>query len=73
MNYVFLSGLLRFYPGSDSTSALIVLSRKPAAAGFWTVPATGKPFHILTPIEGVLSIAVLIACYSYIDYAARKR
>jgi hypothetical protein len=67
------SGLMQFYPGAKSVGALIDLSRKSASAGFWTVPAVGKLYHILTPTEGLLSIAALIGCYSYMDYAAKKR
>jgi len=71
--FLHMSGLMQFYPGAKSVAALIVLSRKPASAGFWTVPTVGKLFHILTPTEGILSIAALIGCYSYMDYAAKKR
>ena len=71
--FLYISGLLQFYPGPNSASALIVLSRKAAATGFWTVPTVGKPFHVLAPIEGILSIAALILCYSYMDYVVKKR
>jgi len=64
---LYVTGLLKFYPGAEASGALIVLSRIPAQAGFWIEPAVGKTFHILSPLEGVISAAVLLACYSLLD------
>jgi hypothetical protein len=61
-------GLLKFYPGPEASGALIVLSRIPAPATFWIQPTIGNTFHILSPLEGVISAAVIMACYSFMDH-----
>lgn len=68
---LYATGLLRFYPGPDAMDALIVLSRVPAQAGFWVEPAVGKTYHILSPLEGVVLAAVIMACYSLLDRFSR--
>jgi hypothetical protein len=64
---LYAAGLLKLYPGPEAAGALIVLSRIPAPATFWIEPAVGKSFHILSPLEGVIAAATLIACYSLLD------
>jgi VanZ family protein len=67
------SGLLQLYPEAGASSAPITLSRKPAPEKFWTVPKRGKTFHILTPLEGIISAAALIGCYASMDRCFAKR
>ena len=64
---LYVTGLLRFYPSPEASGALIVLSRIPAQAKFWIEPKVGNTFHILSPLEGVVSAAVIMACYSFLD------
>jgi hypothetical protein len=64
---LYVTGLLKFYPGPEASGALIVLSRIPAPATFWIEPKVGNTFHILSPLEGVVSAAVIMACYSFLD------
>jgi hypothetical protein len=70
---LYAAGTLRFYPQANAPNALIVLSRIPAPTQFWTIPTHGKPFHIFHPVEGMFVSAILIACYSLMDYSLRSR
>lgn len=70
---LYAAGILRFYPEVNAPNALIVLSRLPAPTQFWTIPTHGKPFHIFHPIEGMFFSAILIACYSLMDYSLKSR
>lgn len=65
--FLYMTGLLRFYKEADVSTALIVLSRKPAPIDFLTIPAVGKPFHILHPVEGIIMASVLTAGYFLMD------
>jgi hypothetical protein len=69
---LYAAGILRFYPDANAPNALIVLSRIPAPTQFWTIPTHGKPFHILHPVEGIFVSAILIACYSLMDYSLKS-
>jgi VanZ family protein len=64
---LYVLGLLTFYPGPKASGALIILSRVPAPTTFWTMPTIGNTFHTLSPLEGVISTAIIIACYSVLD------
>jgi len=70
---LYAAGILRFYPEANAPNALIVLSRIPAPTQFWTIPTHGKPFHIFHPVEGMFVSAILIACYSLMDYSVKSR
>jgi hypothetical protein len=70
---LYAGSILRFYPEVNAPNARIVLSRIPAPTQFWIIPTYGKPFHIFHPIEGMLISAVLIACYSMMDYSLKSR
>jgi hypothetical protein len=70
---LYAAGTLRFYPEANAPNTLIVLSRIPAPTQFWTIPTHGKPFHIFHPVEGMFVSAILIACYSLMDYSLRSR
>jgi VanZ family protein len=69
----YAAGILRFYPEANSMNALIVLSRIPAQTQFWTIPTYGKLFHICPPVEGMILLAILLACYSLMDYTIGSR
>jgi VanZ family protein len=64
---LYVTGLLKFYPGPEASGALIVLSRIPAPATFWIEPTVGNTFHILSPLAGVISAAFIMVCYSILD------
>jgi VanZ family protein len=64
---LYVAGLLKIYPGPEAADALIILSRIPAPAKFWTESTVGNNFHILSPLEGVVSTAIIMACYSILD------
>lgn len=70
---LYSTGLLQLYPEAGASSAPITLSRKPAPPGFWTEPKRGKTFHILNPLEGIVSAAALIGCYASMDRCFAKR
>jgi VanZ family protein len=70
---LYASGILRFYPEVSAPKALIVLSGQPAPTQFWTILNLGKPYHQLHPIEGIFFSALLIACYSLMDYVLKTR
>jgi VanZ family protein len=70
---LYATGILRFYPEANAPNALIVLSRIPAQTHFWVIPTVGKPFHIFHPVEGIFFSAILIACYSLLDYGLEAR
>ena len=69
----YMSGLLPLYPEAGASSASITLSRKPVATSFWTEPKRGKAFHILNPLEGIVSATALIGCYASMDRCFAKR
>ena len=70
---LYAAGILRLYPDANAPNALIVLSTIPVPTQFWTVPAHGKPFHIFHPVEGMFFSAILITCYSLLDYSLKSR
>jgi hypothetical protein len=72
---LYVTGLLRFHPDPEAAGVLILLSRTPAPPSFWIVPSIGNTFHVLSPLEGVISAAVIMACYSLMDRLspAKKR
>ncbi len=70
---LYMTGLLKFYPSPEAADVPLVLSRIPAATTFWTEPKFGKPFHILNPLEGVISAGILMACYLLWDHLAATR
>ena len=70
---LYAAGILRFYPDPSAAEPPILLSRIPAQTQFWTIPTYGKPFHIFHPVEGIIFSAILIACYSLMDYNLRSR
>jgi hypothetical protein len=66
---LYLTEFLQLYPNSHASRAIILLSRSPRPPGFWkTETWASKPFHILHPVEGILLIAALVACYVVLDY-----
>lgn len=71
--FSYAAGLLQLYPEAGASGIPVTLSRKPAPEKFWTVPKQGKPFHILTPLEGIISAAVLTGCYASMDRWFTKR
>jgi hypothetical protein len=70
---LYAAGILRLYPDANAPNALIVLSTIPAPTQFWTIPTYGKPFHTFHPVEGLFFSAILIACYSFMDYGLKSR
>jgi VanZ family protein len=70
---LYAAGLFRFYSGANTLNTLIVLSRIPASTRFWEIPAYGKPFHICSPLEGMMLSVLLIACYGLMDYTVRAK
>jgi hypothetical protein len=70
---LYAAGILRFYPDPNAADAPILLSRIPAPTQFWTIPTHGKPFHIFHPVEGIIFSAILIVCYSLMDYNLKSR
>jgi VanZ family protein len=69
-----MTGHLQLYPEAGASGTpFILMSRKPAATSFWTEPKRGKAFHILTPLEGIISAAALIGCYASMDRCFAKR
>ena len=70
---LYAAGILRFYPDANAPNALIVLSRLPAPTQFWEIPSRGKPFHIFHPVEAMFFSAILIGCYSLMDYSLKSR
>lgn len=65
--FLYTAGLLRSYTEEGQTGALIVLRRTPAATQFWTIPRTSKPFHVVSPLEGMIISAFLAASYTLMD------
>ena len=70
---LYAAGILRFSPDAKAPTALIVLSSQPPPTQFWTFLTRGKPYHQLHPIVGIFFSAVLIGCYSLMDYVLKKR
>jgi len=70
--FLYSAGFLRSYPGEDAKGALIVLSRKPASKEFWTIPQKSKPYHAVSPLEGMITLAFLAASYSLMDKRSSK-
>lgn len=70
---LYAAGILRLYPETNPPQALIVLRSQPTPTQFWTILTLGKSYHQLHPIEGIVVWAVLIACYSLIDYTLKSR
>lgn len=64
---LYMTGMMRFYPGADVSGATILLSRIPESTQFWTITKYGKPFHILNWCEGLFFAAISILSYSLID------
>jgi VanZ family protein len=69
---LYAAGILRFSPDANTPNALIVLRSQPPPTQFWTVLGRGKPYHQLHPIGGIFFSAVLIGCYSLMDYVLKK-
>lgn len=69
--FLYFKGILSLRAGADSR-ALIVLNNNPLPDKFWISFAWGKTYHILTPVEGVIVAAALIACYAVMDYIIRS-
>lgn len=67
-----LSGLLAVDAASDA-SAWAVLRREgsPNPRSFWIKPEWGRSYHILSPVEGVLTTVLLMAFYLPLDFMAR--
>lgn len=70
---LYAAGILRFYPEANAPKALIVLNSQPPPTQFWTILNLGKSYHQLHPIEGIFFSALLIACYSLMDYGLETR
>ncbi|MEE8423730.1 MAG: VanZ family protein, partial [Thermodesulfobacteriota bacterium] len=70
---LYISGHLQLYPGANSSTVLILLSRTPPPTDFWIRLDWGKTYHILYPVEGVVLTGLLIGFYSLIDYRIRSR
>ncbi len=70
---LYAAGILTFYPDANPLKALIVLNSQPPPKQFWTMVTVGKPYHELHPIEGIFFSAILIACYSLMDYVSGTR
>jgi len=66
-------GILRFYPEANAPNSPILLSMVPPPTRFWEIPTLGKPFHIFHPVEGMVFSAILIVCYSLMDYNLKSR
>jgi hypothetical protein len=70
---LYAAGILRFYPEANCPNSPILLSMVPPPTRFWEIPTRGKPFHIFHPVEGLFFSAILIACYSLMDYSLKSR
>jgi VanZ family protein len=69
---LYAAGVLRFSPDVNAPNALIVLRSQPPPTQFWTFIGNGKPYHQLHPIWGIFFSALLIGCYSLMDYGLKK-
>jgi VanZ family protein len=65
--FLYLSGLLSFYPVPGDSHAIIILSKVPPGDKFWINFDWGKTCHILTPVEGLSLTAFLISCHAFMD------
>ncbi len=70
---LYVTGLVRTYPGPDSKKAVILLSKELPSKEFWISFKWGKTYHILKPAEGIILCIVLIGIYYLIDYRVRTR
>jgi VanZ family protein len=67
---LYSTGLVGSDPGEFSAREFIVLSRQPAPSipQFWKVPEKGKPYHRLTPAEGMTILILLPAALAAVDF-----
>ena len=62
-----LLGLLKLYPGPDAAGAWIVLGKVAPSNTFWIRLPWGRTYHVLTPIEGLVLVALSTICYAFMD------
>jgi len=70
---LYAAGILRLYPEANGPNSPILLSMVPPPTRFWENPTHGKPFHIFHPVEGMFFSAILIICYSLMNYRLKSR
>jgi len=67
---LYLLGLLTLYPGPAAAGAWIVLGKVAPSDTFWIRLPWGRTYHVLTPIEGLVLVALLTGCYAFMDSEA---
>ncbi len=65
--------LISVYYSAGSVNPLLILSEAPGPEEFWRqAPNLNKVFHVMSPLEGVIIIAVICGLFYLLDYLEKK-